>query len=311
MSMAPTPSPGQISEQHQGDRRLALSSDGRYAGPLEQLTVDGTTDTPDFSVDTADHSMPLHTEFHAFVDGTTGDTTLSPVHATLGHSSFTASGTIAKVKEGDQSIGHDISLEVVMDKGARIEDMLQLAIKQTPPLMRGGFAMHTRLHIPPGNISVSQKIQLNGTFAIQSAIFSNPHFQEKVDTMSERAQGGPKQANPQDVQAVASTMQGHFIMGNRLVKIDGLHYQMPGALVLLDGQYGLDGETFDFHGVVRTSATISHMTTGWKSLALKLADPFFKKNGAGAQIPIKIVGTKSDPQFGLDLGQKDAKRNAK
>jgi hypothetical protein len=34
---------------------------------------------------------------------------------------------------------------------------------------------------------------------------------------------------------------------------------------------------------------------------LKPVDPFFKKNGAGAVIPIKVSGTKSAPKFGLNL----------
>jgi hypothetical protein len=42
-------------------------------------------------------------------------------------------------------------------------------------------------------------------------------------------------------------------------------------------------------------------------LLLKPVDPFFKKNGAGAEIPVKITGTKGAPKFGLDLGHKDKK----
>jgi hypothetical protein len=41
------------------------------------------------------------------------------------------------------------------------------------------------------------------------------------------------------------------------------------------------------------------MTTGWKSLLLKAADPFFKKKGKRTVLPVKITGTKSDPKFGL------------
>ena len=33
--------------------------------------------------------------------------------------------------------------------------------------------------------------------------------------------------------------------------------------------------------------------------------PFFKKNGAGTEIPIKITGTESEPHFGADFGHKD------
>jgi len=40
---------------------------------------------------------------------------------------------------------------------------------------------------------------------------------------------------------------------------------------------------------------------------LKPVDPFFHKHGAGAEIPFKITGTRSEPKFGLDLfnGHKD------
>ena len=57
---------------------------------------------------------------------------------------------------------------------------------------------------------------------------------------------------------------------------------------------------------MRTDAKVSQMVASrWKSLLLKPVDPFFKKNGAGAEIPVKITGTKSAPKFGLDLHHKD------
>ena len=92
-----------------------LNSTGRYQGPLRELTVDGQTDTPDFQLSRFGHTMPLHTTFHARVDGTNGDTWLEPVDATLGGSHFTAKGQVVRVlKTGDDgrlhSIGHDIAL---------------------------------------------------------------------------------------------------------------------------------------------------------------------------------------------------------
>jgi hypothetical protein len=70
----------------------------------------------------------------------------------------------------------------------------------------------------------------------------------------------------------------------------------------MTGEYSLDGNTFDFHGTARMDAKLSQMVTGWKSILLKPVDPFFKKNGAGTEVPFKITGTKSEPRFGLDLG---------
>jgi hypothetical protein len=77
---------------------------------------------------------------------------------------------------------------------------------------------------------------------------------------------------------------------------------MPGADVNLAGVYSLNGEQFEFTGKVRTKAQLSQMVASrWKSWMLKPVDPFFKKNGAGAEIPVKVSGTGSAPKFGLDL----------
>jgi hypothetical protein len=51
-----------------------LSSSGEYAGTLGNIVVDGETDTPDFRIASSDRPVPLHTEFHAIVDGTSGHT---------------------------------------------------------------------------------------------------------------------------------------------------------------------------------------------------------------------------------------------
>jgi hypothetical protein len=40
----------------------------------------------------------------------------------------------------------------------------------------------------------------------------------------------------------------------------------------------------------------------WKSVLLKPVDPFFHKNGAGAEIPIKVSGTGDKPHIGLKFG---------
>ena len=56
-----------------------LSSTGHYQGMLDNIAVDGSTDTPDFEVGISGHKVALHTDFHAVVDGTNGDTYLKPV----------------------------------------------------------------------------------------------------------------------------------------------------------------------------------------------------------------------------------------
>jgi hypothetical protein len=280
-----------------------LSSTGQFSGQVGKIIVDGITDTPDFSIDTANHPVPLHTQFHAIVDGTTGDTTLDPVQARMLHSEFTARGTVAKIGHD----GHDIALDVDMPN-AHIEDMLQLAVKTEPPLMRGALTMHTKLHIPPGPVRVAEKMQLAGRFNIRSVAFSNPSVQDKVDAMSMRAQGRPKEAGTAGSDRtgeVSSDMKADFTLAHAMATVHDLNYQIPGALVMLNGVYGLNGEVFEFKGRVRTDATASQMTTGWKALLLKPVDPFLKKNGAGLELPISVSGSRGDVHFGLAMHSAD------
>ncbi len=106
-------------------------------------------------------------------------------------------------------------------------------------------------------------------------------------------------------------MRGQFVLQNRRLTFSQLAYTLPGADVNLAGVYSLDGDEFDFSGKVRTKAALSNMVaTWWKSWMLKPVDPFFKKDGAGAEIPVKITGTKGAPKFGLDLHHKDKSNEA-
>jgi hypothetical protein len=273
-----------------------LTSVGDFTGQLNDIVVDGTTQTPEFSLDTANHPMPLNTKFHAIVDGMSGDTYLKPVQARLGGTDFTCSGAVINVKHK----GHIIDLDVNMPNG-RIQDLLQLGVKTTPVVMTGRLEMQTKLHIPPGKDSMTRKIGLKGGFTLQQIHFTNPDVQDKVDMLSLRAQGDPKDAKP-GAEDVSSQMVGQFVLDAGELSFSKLDYMLPGATVALTGEYSLDGDRFEFEGKMRTDAKVSQMVVSkWKSILLKPVDQFFKKNGAGAEIPVKISGTKSAPKFGLDL----------
>jgi hypothetical protein len=244
--------------------------------------------------------VPLKTHFHAIVDGTSGDTYLQPVQAILGSSHFTCSGSVVNVK----GKGHIIDLDIDIPAG-QIRDFLNLAVKTQPPIMSGTLQMKAKLYIPPGKQSVTQKIGVRGNFVLTNIHFSNPAVEDKVDMLSLRAQGKPDEAHA-GAPDVHSQIRGAFNLSSGRMVFSDLDYALPGATVQLAGQYTLDGKQFDFTGKVRTDAKLSEMvSTWWKSLLLKGVDPFFHKNGAGAEIPIKISGTNAAPKFGLNLGAKD------
>jgi len=221
------------------------------------------------------------------------------VEARLGESDFSCQGAVVNVK----GKGHIIDLDVTVPNG-RIQDFLRLGVKTTPVVMTGRLAMKTKLHIPPGTESVTRRIGLQGGFTLRQIHFTNPEVEDKVDMLSLRAQGDAKDAKP-GAPDVHSQMVGQFVLGGGKLRFSKLDYALPGARVVLTGEYSLDGERFEFEGKMRTDAKVSQMVASkWKSILLKPVDPFFKKNGAGAEIPVKISGTKSAPKFGLDLRHK-------
>ena len=278
-----------------------LSSTGKYGGTLGRIEVDGQTDTPDFQIAVSGHRVPLHTDFHAIVDGTDGDTYLDPVKATVLHSSFTARGKIVRIKNPH---GHDVELEVVLGR-ARVEDLLKLGVRTDPPVMTGVIAMRTRLSLPAGGEDIGKRLELAGNFHLPAAQFTNDKVQGRIDWLSMHSLGTNGVAEGQAEQAVTSDLKGTFTLSQGVLSFSYLHFLVPGTHADMTGKYTLDGDTFAFHGLLRLNAKLSQMTTGWKSILLKPVDPFFHKNGAGAEIPFTISGTREAPRFGLDFHYKD------
>jgi hypothetical protein len=281
-----------------------LASVGHYAGALGHLTVDGTANVPDLSLDVSGHAVPLQTTFHAFVDGMNGDTTLAPVQARLLHTDITAQGTIAKTAGNNgKGGGHDIALTVDLPNG-RIEDLLQLGMKTMPPVMRGAVTLRAKLHIPPGDVRVAQKLELAGNLRIAGVVFGNPKLQDRVDGLSMRAQGRPEEsrtASSDRSAEVRSEMSATFALAHSQMMVDKLHYEMPGAKVDMAGAYTMDGSLFEFKGHVRTEARASQMVTGWRSMLLKPFDKMLARDGAGLQLPVEVSGAKGDVRFGLAM----------
>lgn len=278
-----------------------LSSTGNYGGTLGRIEVEGQTDTPDFRIAVSGHRVPLHTDFHAIVDGTDGDTYLDPVKARVLHSWFTAKGKIVRVKNPR---GHDIELDVVLGR-ATIEDLLKLGIKTDPPIMTGLIAMKTKLSLPSGGGDIANRLKLAGNFHIPAGHFTNQKLQGQIDSLSLRSRGTNGIGRGQTKPIVTSDLEGSFTLNQGVLSFSSLHFLIPGTHADMTGQYSLDGNTFDFHGLLRLDAKLSQMTTGWKSILLKPVDPFFRKHGAGTELPFKISGTREAPRFGLDFHHKE------
>ena len=275
-----------------------LNSTGEFGGQLNRIAVKGTTETPDFHLTLSKQPVPLNTKFEAVVDGTDGDTYLNRVDAQFLKTSLTAKGAVIGTKGVK---GRTVNLNVDIHEG-RIEDLLRLAVKGEKPLLSGRVGLKTDFHLPPGEPDVIDRLELQGEFDVDAAKFSDPKVQEKLTGMSRRARGleaGESAGN------VASDLSGKFRLRKAALSFSSLSFAIPGALVQLNGAYGLKSEQIEFDGTVRMDATVSDAADvgGIKGFLLKAADPFFRTKGAGALIPIKVRGTKDDPKFGLDVGR--------
>jgi hypothetical protein len=286
-----------------------LQSTGKYEGVLRDLVVDGETDTPDFRLTSFGTAVPLHTEFHAHVDGTNGDTYLQPVNATLGQSHFTAEGKVVRVPPGTASNGtatpggHEIALNVIVN-GGRMADFLRLTSKNGTPLLTGTLALKTTVEIQPGPASVVNRLKLSGRFTLDDAQFTSEKIQSDIGQLSLRGQGLPKEAHRGGGADVRSAMRSDFRMANAVIALPDLMYAVPGAEIDLQGTYGMEGGLLSFTGTAKTEATVSAMVGGWKGVLLKPADRFFEKDGAGTEVPIHVDGTREQPKFGVNLGRR-------
>jgi hypothetical protein len=243
-----------------------LNSTGRFEGTLSAVTARGQAVVPDFRLKMSGNPVALSTQFEVLVDGTNGNTILKPVVARLGETDFTTSGGVIK-HEGSQR--RAISLDVTM----------------------------------PLTGKVREKLELDGQFRILEGKFLRSTIQDKLDSLSRRGQGQPQS---QEIDEVVSMMHGAFKLTNEVITFSWLSFQVPGANVNLAGDYDLDRDVLDFHGALRLRATVSQTMTGWKRWALKPADPFFAKQGAGTFLRIKVEGTSKEPKFGLDRGPNEA-----
>ena len=273
-----------------------LSSVGTYSGVLERIDVKGETDTPDFSIDIAAQPVPLKTRFHAIVDGTNGDTALERVEARVIETLIVARGAVVRTEDVK---GRRISLDVAIDDG-RIEDVLKLAVKSTKPILTGRMQLRAKLLLPAGNRDVIEKLDLAGTFKLNEARFTNVNVQEKINALSQRGKGDETAGNGP---SVVSRLSGNFTLQGGTLTFSDLSFGLPGAIVQIAGTYDVRRETLDFRGNLLLDATLAETTNGWKAVLGRIAQPLFRRQGGGSQLPIRISGSREHPEFGLDVGR--------
>lgn len=267
-----------------------LSSQGSFAGTLQQLEVKGKTETPDFEVTDTGHKVPLSTEFQARVNTRNGDVILQRVEARLGRSGISVDGAVAGSK-GEK--GKIASLDMTVHSG-RIQDFLYLFLDDRVAAMNGAFTFKGHVKLPPGKEPFLQRVELEGDFGIGDARLHNPVTQSKLEALSERAEG-EKDEPPE---RIVSDLKGHVELRGGTASFFGTSFRVPGAKARLHGTYSLVNYRIDLHGRLFTEATLPQATSGVKSFLLKVVSPFLKKNHrGGAVVALSITGVYPQPVY--------------
>ena len=264
-------------------------------GVLEQISTRGETRTPDFRLTALDGgSLPLTTTYDAVVDGTKGDVELKRVDIMLGSSPLQARGTI----EGTHGLKGKRVVLNIKSTAVNLAELLKLTSKAQPPMARGVVSVDAAFDLPQGDADVLDRLALEGSFTANRLRFADEGVQDKIDTLSRRGQGRPSDAS---IDNVASNVSSKFVLAKSVITYRGLAFNVQGASIKLDGTHSLEPKTLSLQGEVLLQASASNAMTGFKRWLIKPFDPLFRKNGAGAEIPIKLGGTAHAPKFGLNI----------
>jgi hypothetical protein len=274
-----------------------LNATGDFHGVLGRIETQGTTDTRKFEVTRSHHAVALKTKFNPSVDGMSGDTILHSVDGAFLKTPVHIEGSVAG-KPGQPGKTTSLNLNV---RNGRIEDVLWLFVREKKAPMEGATNFHAHVVWPSGRQPFLKRVVLRDDFEIEHAQWTNPERQMSVNMLSKKASG--KKKDP-DTPNVTADLKGSVLLSDEIAEFHDTSFKVPGAEAILHGTYNLEDTKIDFHGDLKTEASLSEDSSGVKAVLLKPLDPLFKKKHAGAVVPVEMTGTYHDPHFGVTLQPK-------
>jgi hypothetical protein len=268
---------------------------------LTAIEAKATSDIPDFAVG---KGKPTHVAASAqgTVNGLNGDVVLHAVDVHTGATTVHVQGNIAGAPKAT-------NLDLSVTNG-RVEGILRPFLRDEPPVT-GAVSLRSHAYLAPSRegLTFMQRLAVDGSFDIPAERLTNRSTEQQLSAFSERAQThksvagasapgdspspSPSYSPSHSANApadVLSSIGGRARIRNGVVSAERISFEVPGAGIDLNGTFNLHTSTVHMLGNLRMEADVSHVTTGFKSLLLKPLIPFFKKDHAGAVIPIAITG---------------------
>ncbi|HVT97291.1 MAG TPA: AsmA-like C-terminal region-containing protein [Acidobacteriaceae bacterium] len=265
---------------------------GRFSGKFTRIEVDGTAAIPDFRAADA-HTVGLATEYRIAVNGANSDVQIERAQVKTGSSVITASGTVA---------GSPRRVAVAFaTQAADVQDLLRM-VETAEPEVAGKVNLDANAEFTEGPQPFLEKLRLKGDVAVEGLRFVDAKKQQTMDAFSERVRkDAPKDANGGDPPQVTLAARSETRFDHGMAYFPQIRAVLPGATARLHGTFGLLDSRVHLKGTVALDKSISHATTGWKSVLLKPLSPFFKKKNVGALVPIAVTGTAQSPKVGADI----------
>jgi hypothetical protein len=185
-----------------------------------------------------------------------------------------------------------------------VQDILRPFLRDKVPVA-GMVWLHAHAHVDAARngIQFLERLRMVATFDVPTERLTDRDTEQKLTAFSQRAQGAkisksdPGSADPaaadraSDLSSdVLSSLKGQARIQDGVLSTQRITLQMPGAAADLSGSFNLRNRNVRLVGNLRMQSDISHTTTGLKSVLMKPLIPFFKKDKAGAVIPIAVTG---------------------
>jgi AsmA-like C-terminal region len=267
-----------------------LSAAGHFQGALSAIEGYATADTPDFAVGNGKRTAILGS-VQCTVNGLNSNLVLHRIDIRVGASTIYVQGEIM----GRPKV---TNLDLIVTRG-RPQDLLRPFFHDEVPVVGvASLDSHARIGPAVNGAKFLQRLQMDASFDIPAERLTDKPMEQKLSDFSKRAQGnkssksdqvpGDQASDPPPF--VLSSLKGKAKLRGGIVSTQRLSFQVPGAAADLSGDYNLRDKSVHLLGELRMDSDISHITTGIKSLLLKPLIPFFKRENAGAVIPIAIIG---------------------
>ena len=137
------------------------------------------------------------------------------------------------------------------------------------------------------------RLQLDGRFTLAQARFTNYDVQKRITMLSRRARGETEMS---DGASVVSNLHGGFVLRDGVLRLSGLTFAVPGAVVRLDGTYALRTQAMDFTGDLLLDANARGNHDG-------------HEGGAGEDLPAAVPRAQRRHQA-ADQGDRHARQAA-